>query len=141
MNLTRGNCAMTYQMPNAGHCAAHCTWWVHTGRLYAATCHTCHGNIPGYVYGRHCFYTYGCHQYCTSTWSWVGVIGGHNYYGSSTCFCCNIFGAYQTGCSRPLFFCAAHHNGLIVPGKLDQDTRTCYYLGVSTHCYSTLLAY
>ena len=145
MNLTRGNCAMTYQMPNAGHCAAHCTWWVHVHShchdVYAATCKSCHGDVPGFYWKGKCYYEYGRKQLSTSVWSWVGVTSGRNYYGCSTCFGCNIFGGYQNTYSRPLYYCVAKFHGWLIPGKLDQNTKTCWFRDTSTHCYYTLLAY
>ena len=134
---------MTYQLPCRHHCAAHhTTWWVrtysHCHYIYAATCHSSHGNVPGFYWGGYCYYGYG-HLYRTRNWSWVGVISGHAYYSHSNY--CNIFGGYQHCFTRPLFYCVARYHGWLIPGKLDQDSKSCWFLNRGTHSYYTLVAH
>ena len=144
MNLTSGSCYQTLHMPNTDtHIGAVYTTWVKysTGgnSIDVATCHSKdHGDIPGYHIGGLCYFEYDHNELSTSNWSLVGVINGD--FSFSKTYTCAIFGGYQNDFEKPLFHCAGVFSGLLIPGKLDIPTETCWFANTNSKTFSVILA-
>ena len=132
-------------MPNTGgHCGAKGTHWFYSRsnnhNIYGGTCKSKKfGDVPGFVWGRRCYFEYGHRLLHSCRWNWVGVMNGKSYYSNS--YYCNIFGGYQKHFSRPLFYCVGHYRGWLIPGKLDQASGTCWFLNRHSRCFSKIVAY
>ena len=146
VNLSTGDCSMTYQMPSHYKLRPPINArWVYTfsnkHHIFSAMCHTCYGKVPGFYWGGRCYYEYGHRLRHASRWSWVGTVYGHNYLDyNKEGHTCAIFGGYQYRYCRPLFLCMASWHVWLVPGKLDPATRYCWFLNTYTRNYYSVVA-